>query len=206
LARSLPAGEAYVSLLSVHAAGGTSWSEPPIDGPRLLVVTSGEITLRTQIAGASVFHGIEPNAPEDVPPGEDRLVAAGSAAVIPAGIPASLSNRALGAASWVQAQIETPATICPCGADFSRVRRVLLASETTRGPLESPALVVLERISSESRGAPSPLDPGAVRLIGVLDVDAEIERDEDRFLASGGHEPAAMFILTVAPLHSATDS
>jgi hypothetical protein len=118
--------------------------------------------------------------------------------MIPADVPVVLSNAEQTEAEWIQVQLETPPTVCPCHAGGSGVRRTLLASETLDGALPPGARLVL----AEARLGPGkalPLPTGASLQLAGSVAGTGVERRHDGTTANTGNEPIAIVVFTVTP-------
>lgn len=198
-ANDLPLGATYVALRRIRYLPGAQLAEPPSDGPKLLYVLSGSLTIRVPISGVTASRpsaeGILTSAIE---PGVDQFISPEAVVMIPAGIPVQLSNRSARPVDWVQFQIETPATLCACGEDRSGVEMELLSSRTLPEPFLPPADVSLTRQRLEpATEIPAP-SPGTIQLIGPLGDDATLLQRDGGSLRNDGSVVIDVFVATIA--------
>ena len=195
----LPPGETYVALQRIQYLPGAQLAEPPSDGPKLLHVLSGNLTIRVPISGVTVSgpsaEGILTSA---IDPGVDQLTGPEAVVMIPAGIPAQLRNRSAQPVEWVQFQIETPATLCSCGEDRSGVEMELLSSRTLPEPLSPPAVVSLTRQRLEPASEVPAPSPGMIQIVGTLGDDVTLLRRDDGSMRNHGSEVIDVFVATIA--------
>jgi hypothetical protein len=193
-AASLPPGETYASLQRVTLLPEAEVAESPIDGPRLVSVSSGRVNLRPELSGVLVYDNRRSDTePVAVPSRVTRSLASGQTAMNPANVPVLLSNAEQAEVEWIQIQLETPPTVCPCHAGLFGVRRTPLANETIPAALPPGTILVLAR---------DRLDPGEVlpRPVGVAfwmtgSVEDALERHGDGSVVNRTSEPIEIVVL-----------
>lgn len=201
----LPPGKTYFSMRRMKFDGGASLAVLPIDGPVLIAVEAGRVSLELTRGGATVYRGAVLAASEPLASNEVHTLDIGDLAVIPAGIPLRFANGEPSPARWIQFQAETPATECPCGADLTGIRSELLDSVTSETPLAVPADLAfsigqLEPGAARERRAGTdvaligPIEPGAVELI----------RETDGSLTNRGTTPIGVYTMTLRPARLTT--
>jgi hypothetical protein len=199
LVDDLPPGETYAALQRIRYLPGAHLAEQPGDGPKLLNILSGELTIRAPVSGV-VFS--RPSAEErltlPVEPGVDQIVKPGTIVMIPAGVPVHLSNASETSAEWIQFRIETPSTLCACGENRSGVTMDLLASHVLPERLLPPADVSLTRNRLDPGSEIPAPTPGTIQIIGTAGDGATVLRRDDGSVRNEGTEGIDVFVATVA--------
>jgi hypothetical protein len=197
---ALPPGQTYVAIKRIRYLPGAELAEQPIDGPKLLIILSGELTLQVARAGATTHGALESGSSgSPLPPGEDHPIGSGTRVLVPAGVPLQSSNRSEAPVEWLQVQIETPATLCACGEDLSAVEMDVLASRTLDEPIASPATLSLHHRLLEPDGEIPAPDEGIVQLIGAMGDDSgHLQRREDGTASNTSSMPLEVFVVTIA--------
>ncbi len=135
---------------------------------------------------------------DDLAPGIDHLIGEGTIVLIPAGGPVWLGNWSVHPVSWLQFQIETPATVWACGSDPTGIHMELLASDTLPDSISSPAEMTLSREQllpgqgiAVSRG-------DLVQLVGPAGHDGEgFVHGEDAAVRNDGQVPLDIVVFTI---------
>jgi hypothetical protein len=184
---------------------GAHLAEQPSDGPKLLHVLSGVLTIRTPVSGVALARpSAEGTWTSSIEPGVDQVVSSGMIVMIPAGNPAQLSNTSEMPVEWIQFQVETPATLCACGEDRSAVNMELLSSQTLADPILPPAVVSLTRQRLDPAAVISSPSSGTIQLIGAVDDDGTLLRGDDGSARNDGRVPIEVVVATIAS-EDATD-
>lgn len=200
---ALPPRETYVAMQRIRYLPGAHLAEQPSDGPKLLNVLSGLLTFRTPVSGVTLARpSIVGTWSSSVEPGVDQFVSQGMTVMIPAGIPAHLSNSSDMPVEWIQFEVETPAALCACGEDRSAADMEVLSSKTLTGPILSPAVVSLtqQRLDPGSDIAIPP--PGSIQIIGTVSDGARLLRRDDGSARNDGSVAITVFVATIATVNT----
>lgn len=194
----LPPATTAVSLQRVRYEPGVELALQPIDGPRLLLIESGVLSLELARSGAM---RVSPGTPEhELAPlagGTEHQIAAGEVVLIPAGVPLQLANRATAPVAWLQFQAETPPTICACGEDLTGSETTLLASQTLEQPIAVPtAISIATGELAPQEHAPIPA-AGTVQLVAPVAPEASLATGSDGHRRNDSTASIAVFIVTV---------
>lgn len=201
----LPRGATYISMRRMQFDPDAALAALPIDGPMLIVVEAGRVSIELSRGGAIAYRGAGTAASEPLAPNEVHALDAGDLALIPAGIPLRFANGEPSPARWIQFQAETPATECPCGADLTGIRSELLDSVTVETPLAVPAEIEFS-IGQLEPGSSRERRPGtAVVLIGPGDHRGEgLSREPDGSIINRGAAPLVVYTMTLRPAGATT--
>lgn len=195
----LPPRDTYVSMRRIHYEPEVEISEQPIDGPKLLIVESGMLSIQTARTGTVILPADHVDVVmEELSPGRDYRMGEGSIILIPASVPVRLSNRSGASIRWLQIQMETPPTLCICVADLSGVRVDLLSSDTLPDPLAAPALLSLEAEGLPPHQAADSPDGNLVQLVAAVDDTIDgLSYGEDGTVRNDGDQPIDVYVFTV---------
>jgi hypothetical protein len=198
-ADATPPGATYMALKRIRYFPGAMLASPPIDGPTLLRIVSGQLTVQTAIDGAAT---IAPDVPGNdlapLAPGVPQTVIAGATIFLPAGVPAQFSNLSAAAVDWLQLDIETPPTLCTCGEDRSAVAMEVLASRTLAQPIRTPAFISLRQQRLAAGQQIGPPDPREIQLVAKLDTPGpDLTRAGDGSTRNNASTPVEVIVVTL---------
>lgn len=194
----LPAATTAISLERVHYEPGVELSEQPIDGPRLLLIESGVLSLEFARSGALRFTpDATAEAGIDLAAGQEHEFAGGEIVLIPAGIPLQLANRSAEPVSWLQLQAETPPTICACGEDLTGSQTDLLASKTLEQPLAAPSMLTVSLAELAPRAGASAPPAGIIQLVAAVGESDTLVTGSDGLARNGTTRPIPIYVVTL---------
>ncbi len=196
---ALPPGETDLSLARVRYLSGAEIADQPIDGPRVIILVSGELNVRPALPGAVAYRESAVDMALPLAPSAEFTVEIGTTVVIPAGIPVQLRNASDTDAEWLQFQIETPPTVCPCGEDRSRIESEILSSRTLPNAIPLPAtLEISRRLLLPTEEVPAAA-PGSVQLVGSVAEDSGSLKDEgDGSTRNQGTSPIEIVVVAIS--------
>jgi hypothetical protein len=195
----LPPGETYAALQWIRYLPGAHLAEQPSDGPKLLNILSGGLTIRAPVSGVVLSRpSTEERLTLAVEPGVDQIVNPGTIVMIPTGIPVHLSNSSETSVEWIQFRIETPSTLCACGENRSGIMMDLLASHVLPEPFLLPADVSLTRNRLDPGSEIPAATPGTIQIVGTVGDDATVLKRDDGSARNEGTEAIDVFVATVA--------
>ena len=166
---ALPLGTTSVSLQRVRYAPGVELTAQPIDGPRLMLVESGVLTMELARPGATRFPSGSSVDVISLAAGREQQVACGEIVLIPAHVPVQLANTSPAPVVWLQVQAETPPSLCACGEDLTGSDSTLLPSQTLEWPFAAPATLIVARGQTSPQSSSAGVEEGVVQLVTPLD-------------------------------------
>lgn len=201
---ALPPRETYVAMQRIRYLPGARLAEQPSDGPKFINVLSGELTIRAPVPGVTLSRPSAGRArTSTIEPGVDQLVSPGTITMIPAGIPAQLSNTSDTPVEWIQLRVETPATLCACGEDRSAVDMELLSSQTLPDPFLPPVIVSFTRLRLDPAVPIASPPPGAIQFAGAVNDGETLLRSDDGSVRNYGTMPIEVVVATIARVDAA---